>query len=172
MLDKMIGNKDTYDSIVSALRNAVNEHKWLSPQAFIPHLEKVLADVVLEKKILDKIADSLSVMDKAAEVQLNRKGEIIYDKETKDIERVPFSENIDVYMTREVLPHIPDAKAFFEEDLSKSKPILKTGAEIPFTRYFYTYTPQKSAEIYAQEFAELEKDVDERIASLFGEVQI
>ena len=53
-------------------------------------------------------------------------------------------------MAREVLPHIPDAAAFFEENLSAKKPVIKTGAEIPFTRYFYKYQqPTASEELEA-----------------------
>ena len=55
--------------------------------------------------------------------------EVIYDKATKDTEIVPFKADIDDYMAREVLPHVPDAKAFFMEDLTKKKPVIKTGAE-------------------------------------------
>ena len=71
-------------------------------------------------------------------------------------------------MAREVLPHIPDAKAFFEEDLSKKKPVIKTGAEIPFTRYFYKYQQPVPSEELEAKFMELEKSVTERIAKLFG----
>ena len=71
-------------------------------------------------------------MDKSAEIQRDKKGDIIYDKETKDTEIVKYEENIEDYMAREVLPHVPDAKWFFEEDLSKKNPVAKTGAEIPF----------------------------------------
>ena len=92
---------------------------------------------MVDKRLMDKIADGLSVMDKKAEIQRDKKGNIIYDKETKDTEIVRFDEDIDTYMAREVLPHIPDAKAFFEEDLGKKKPVIKTGAEIPFTRAFH-----------------------------------
>lgn len=70
-------------------------------------------------------------MDKTAEIQRDTKGNIIYDKETKDIEIVTYTEDIETYMAREVLPHIPDAKWFWEEDLTKKKPVIKTGAEIP-----------------------------------------
>ena len=70
-------------------------------------------------------------------------------------------------MAREVLPHIPDAAAFFEENLSAKKPVVKTGAEIPFTRYFYKYqTPVVSDELEAR-FMELELSVTERVAKLF-----
>lgn len=71
-------------------------------------------------------------------------------------------------MAREVLPHIPDAKAFFEEDLTKKKPVIKTGAEIPFTRYFYKYQAPTSSEILANQFIELEKSINQRINNLFG----
>lgn len=115
-----------------------------------------------------KIADGLSIMDKQAEIQRDRKGEIIYDKETKDTEIVKFEEDIDAYMAREVLPHIPDVKAFFEENLGAKKPVVKTGAEIPFTRYFYKYQqPTPSGELESR-FMELELSVSERIAKLFG----
>ena len=98
-------------------------------------------------------------MDKNAEIHKDKKGNIIYDKDTKDIEIVRFDETIEDYMQREVLPHIPDAKAFFEEDLSKKKPVVKTGAEIPFTRYFYKYEAPKPSSQIMDEIKELEKNL-------------
>lgn len=73
------------------------------------------------------------------EPERDRKGEIVYDKDTKDKEIVPWKEDIADYMVREVLPHLPDAKAFFTEDLTKKKPVIKTGARFPFSRYFFKY---------------------------------
>ena len=106
-------------------------------------------------------------MDKNAEIQRDRKGNIIYDKETKDTELVKWEESIEDYMAREVLPHIPDAAAFFEEDLGKKKPVIKTGAEIPFTRYFYKYQQPTASEELEAKFSELELSVSERVAKLF-----
>ena len=131
-------------------------------------LTKILANATTDKKLLDKIADGLSVMDKSAEIQRDKKGNILYDKETKDTEIVKFDESIEDYMAREVLPHIPDAQYFWEEDLSKKNPVVKTGAEIPFTRYFYKYQQPKPNEELKETFLELEKSVNERIARLFG----
>ena len=108
-------------------------------------------------------------MDKEALIQKDKKGEVIYDTETKDTEIVAYKENIDDYMAREVLPHIPDAKAFFEENLAAKKPVIKTGAEIPFTRHFYKYTKPRSSLELAAEFSELEKSVSSMIKELFGE---
>lgn len=134
----------------------------------MPVLTKILSSVTADKKLIDKIAEGLSIMDKSAEIQRDKKGNIIYDKETKDTEIVKYEESIEDYMAREVLPHIPDAVAFFEEDLSRKNPVIKTGAEIPFTRYFYKYQQPKPSEELKQTFLELEQLVQERIARLFG----
>lgn len=133
----------------------------------MPVLTKVLANVAADKKLLEKIADGLSVMDKSAEIQRDRKGNVLYDKETKDTEIVKWDESIEDYMTREVLPHIPDAVAFFEENLGAKKPVIKTGAEIPFTRYFYKYQQPVPSEELEAKFMELERSVSVRVAKLF-----
>ena len=133
----------------------------------MPVLTKALTNVTADKKLLGKIADGLSVMDKSAVIQCDRKGNMLYDKETKDAEIVKWEESIEDYMTREVLPHIPDAVAFFEEDLSKKKPVIKTGAEIPFTRYFYKYQQPVPSEELEAKFMELERLMSERVARLF-----
>lgn len=161
-------NQPLYEKIIETLKAAENETVYLSPEKFQPVLTKVLQGVTSDKKLLEKIADGLSVMDKNAEIQRDKKGNILYDKETKDTEIVKLDESIEDYMKREVLPHVPDAKAFFEEDISKKKPVIKTGAEIPFTRYFYKYQQPEPSEKLAQEFMELEKSVAERIGKLFG----
>lgn len=160
-------NKPVFDDIIAALQAAVSETVYYSPSDFMPVLTKVLSGVTADRKLLDKIADGLSVMDKQAEIQKDKKGNVIYDKETKDTELVKYEEDIDTYMAREVLPHVPDAKAFFEEDLSKKKPVIKTGAEIPFTRYFYKYQQPVPSEELEAKFMELERSVSERVARLF-----
>lgn len=166
-LENCQNNQPVYEAIVAALHNAISKEVYLSPAAFMPVLTKVLTNVTADRKLLDKIADGLSAMDKSAEIQHDRKGNVLYDKETKDTEIVKWGEKIEDYMTREVLPHIPDAKAFFEEDLSKKKPVIKTGAEIPFTRYFYKYQQPVLGEELEAKFMELERSVSERVAKLF-----
>ncbi len=169
-LDAFYETKPVYDSVLNALENAKSDNKWLSPSDFEPVLIKVLADATSDKKLIAKILDGLSVMDKSAEIQRDKKGNIIYDKTTKDSEVVKWGETIEDYMAREVLPHVPDAKWFWEEDLSKKTPVIRTGAEIPFTRYFYKYQQPTPSEELEVKFTELELSVSERIAKLFGEV--
>ena len=161
-------NEPVYKQVIAALHAAKSDKVYLSPKEFEPVLAAALAHVVIPtNKIVAAVADGLSVMDKSAEIQRDKKGNIIYDSETKDIEIVRFDESIEDYMQREVLPHIPDAKAFFEEDLSKKKPVIKTGAEIPFTRYFYKYQKPTDSHILQEQFAKLEKSIAERVAKIF-----
>ena len=167
-------SKPVYDAILEKLNGAISDSKWLSPDEFIPHLKNILGDTATDNKLIEKIADGLSVMDKDAVIQKETKGkkkdEIIYDKDSKDTEIVRWDETIEDYMAREVLPHVPDAQWFWEEDLTKKKPVIKTGAEIPFTRYFYKYQEPAPSEELEVKFTELESSVSERIAKLFKEV--
>lgn len=166
--DELLASKPLYDSILEKLNAAKSDEKWLSPSLFEPVLKKQLSGLDVDKKIFEKIMDGLSVMDKEAEIQKDKKGNIIYDKETKDTEIVRFDEDIEDYMKKEVLPHVPDAKWFWEENLSAKKPVIKIGAEIPFTRYFYKYQQPIPSDELAAKFVELEKTVSSRITSLFG----
>ena len=164
--------KPLYEAIIEKLNNAVTDQKWLSPEAFTPVLDRVLSGLTIDKKLFDKIMDGLSVMDKEAEIQRETKGKnkgaIIYDKASKDTEIVKWDESIEDYMAREVLPHVPDAQWFWEENVGAKKPVIKTGAEIPFTRYFYKYQQPEASEVLAARFSALESSVDERIRKLFG----
>ena len=162
--EKMLENKPKYDYILKVLKENKSNKKYNSPKPFIEYLSSILD---LDKKLIEKIAHGLSEMDKSAEIQRDKHGEIIYDKESKDIEIVKYNENIDDYMQREVLPYLPDAKAFWEENLSAKKPVIKIGAEIPFTRYFYKYKEPKNSEILAKEFIKIDISVSERIKNLF-----
>lgn len=166
-LESLRDGEFLYTRIFEALEAAKDSKKYLSPTAFAPVLEKVLEGVTDDKNTLEKIAEGLSVMDKSAEIQKDRKGNIIYDKETKDTEIVKFEESIDDYMKREVLPHVPDAKAFFEENLSKKTPVIKTGAEILFSRYYYKYQEPISSDVLINKFNQLQHNLDNRIKDLF-----
>ena len=169
-LDTFIKNKPVYSDILQKLRNSVSDEKYLSLDNFMPIIESVLPNV--DSKLIIKIADGLSVMDKTAEIQVEKKGkkkgQIIYDKATKDSEIVKWDENIDDYMKREVIPYLPDAQWFWDENLTKKKPIIKTGAEIPFTRYFYKYKTLAPSDRLRDKFVNLEENVAQQIHKIFG----
>lgn len=164
-LNKFIESKPLFDMIIETLRANISDKVYLSPQPFIEHLKSILS---IEKKWIEKLADGLSVMDKSAEIHKDKKGNIIYDKTTAETEVVKIEEDIETYMAREVLPHVPDAKWFFEENLDAKKTVIKTGADIAFTRYFYQYQQPTDSEELEKQFIEIEKSVSERIKKLFG----
>ena len=78
----------------------------------------------------------------------------------KDTENVPFKEDIEAYMQKNVYPYAPEAKV----DMKASK----IGYEIPFTREFYKYVaPRKSDEIFAH-LQELELQESALMAKIMG----
>lgn len=163
-LDKFLKNKATYEKLLETLKNNVSDKKWLDVKNFEPVLDDILSE--FDSKLINKVIDGLGKMDKTAIIQKDKKGNIIYDKATKDIEIVKYAEDIDDYMAREVLPYVPDAKAFFEEKADAKKPVIKVGAEIPFTRIFYKYKEQESSDKLLQDFIKLDKEIQEKVARL------
>ena len=173
-LDAFNQNKPVYDEVLEILNNNISDHVYLNVDDCENAVEDLLIGTI-DKKTIKKVIDGLSKMDKNAEIQKDKKG-IIYDKETKDTEIVPWKQNINDYMEKEVLPHVPDAKWFFEgkdeeatfeQDMGEKT--IRIGAEIPFTRYFYKYQqPTPSDELLAR-FIELDKEVDQKIKELLNE---
>lgn len=163
--EEMLARKPIYDEILQTLKKHISDKVYKEPTSFVKHLSEILS---CDKKLIDRIADGLSEMDKTAQIQRDKKGNVIYDKETRDTEIVKYTEDIETYMAREVLPYVPDAKWFWEENLGAKKPVIKIGAEIPFTRYFYKYTQPEKSEVLEEKFLTLEKSVSERIKALFA----
>ena len=81
-----------------------------------------------------------------------KKDKPVADPKLRDTESIPMNEDIDEYFKREVLPFAPDAW------IDKSK--TKVGYEIPFTRYFYKYTPPRKSEDIMVEIKALQSDLD------------
>ena len=162
-LEEFYTNKSLYDEILGVLKQNISDKVFLNLADFEKYIKPILKKY--ESKLVNRIIDGLSAIDKSADIQKDKHGEVIYDKETKDTEIVPYLMDIDDYMKKEVLPHVPDAKWFFEENITKG--IVRTGAEIPFTRYFYKYMSPEASEKLAKDFTDLENDLRSKIDSLF-----
>jgi type I restriction enzyme M protein len=106
---------------------------------------------------LAALRDAIGVRDLEGEVQM-KKGAPEPDPDLRDYENVPLDDDVEEYLRREVLPHVPDAWI----DHSKTK----TGYEIPLTRHFYVYKPPRPL---AEIDAEL-KSLEAEIQALLGEV--
>ena len=94
---------------------------------------------------------ALGERDPEAEVCRDRRGNPEPDTELRDTETVPLSEDIDTYIAREVLPHVPDAWV----DASKTK----VGYEIPLNRHFYVYEPPRPLEEIESDLQALEQEI-------------
>ncbi|WP_444951131.1 type I restriction-modification system subunit M [Micromonospora ureilytica] len=103
------------------------------------------------------LREVIGVRDPEGEVQFV-KGAPEADPELRDYENVPLHEDVEEYLRREVLLHVPDAWI----DHTKTK----IGYEIPFTRHFYVYKPSRPL---AEIDAEL-KALEAEIQTLLGEV--
>lgn len=156
-LEKQKGAKVLCENITQKLKAKTSHKVYLNKDEFIKVLKAVLEN---DAKTLEKIAAALSCDDENADIQTDKKGEILYDKDSKDSEIININADIDEYMKKEVLPHLKGAKAFDEN---------KIGAEIPFTRYFYKYQSPKSTEQIKLEFQRLEKETKELENGLFDE---
>lgn len=82
------------------------------------------------------------------------------DPDLKDSEIIPWKQNVDEYLEKNVRPYAPDYW-YNPED-------TKIGYEIPFTREFYKYeAPRKSSDIFAH-LQELEKQEQELLNKILG----
>jgi type I restriction enzyme M protein len=72
------------------------------------------------------------------------------DSKLRDSERIPLSEDIEEYYSREVEPHLPNSWIDFDKS--------KVGYEINFTKYFYQYKPLRSSLDITNDLLELEKE--------------
>ncbi len=106
--------------------------------------------------------------DENDEIIRDKKGNPKPNKELNDTENIPLKQNVQEYMEREVLPYAPDA--WIEPRKQKKGQQLElrdggvVGYEIPFTRYFYEYTPLRPSEEILSEIKELEASIAEDLA--------
>ena len=167
-LAKLMGGRPAYDAIVVALRSAVADEVFVDPKPFGDRLRDILKGCGVPTALRRKLVEALSERDESAPIQKDRHGNVVYDKSTKDTERVPMLENVEEYMEHEVYPYVPDAHVIFEENLAAKKPVIKTGAEIPFTRYFYKYQEPENPESVLAEVLELDERASAALVALKG----
>jgi type I restriction enzyme M protein len=167
---KQLKGKAFTEAVIAILKEHESGKVYMDFSKFSAALKKILNDIDgMTASRLKSIAMELSVMDKTAVVQKDRKGNVLIDPTTKDSEIIRLNQDADEYMKAEVLPHIPDAIYFYDFD-EKKKPSAtnkeKLGAEFPFTRYFYEYHEPEKADDLLTEFMALEKKLTADIADL------
>jgi type I restriction enzyme M protein len=98
----------------------------------------------------------------------NAKGHVVADKKgnpkpdssLRDTENIPLTMDMQEYMEREVLPHVPDAWI----DETKTN----VGYEINFTKYFYQYKPLRSLDEIRKDIMAIEQETDGLLKEVIG----
>ena len=167
---KQLKGREFTAAVIEALKKHQSDTEYNDFSKFVAVLKKTLAEVDgLSDSRLNGIAMELSVIDKTAVVQKDKKGHVMIDPTTKDTEIIRLNQDVAEYMAAEVLPHIPDAIYRYEFDPKKAESATnkeRLGAEFPFTRYFYEYRePEKADDLLAQ-FMALEETLSAKIAAL------
>ena len=98
--------------------------------------------------------------DTKGEIVKDKKGNPKPDSSLRDTENIPLTMDIQEYMEKEVLPHVPDAWV----DHSKTN----IGYEINFTKYFYQYKPLRSLEEIRADIMAIEQETDGLLKEVIG----
>lgn len=160
---QLINANGLYEKRRKSLGNKRND----IPQTAIDEIAKIYGDFREDKlsKIFKnedfgyrKVVVERPLRDESGKPVL-KKGKVQADPKLRDTENIPLSEDVAEYMKREVLPYAPDAWI----DESKTK----IGYEIPFTRYFYEYTPPVPSEELKREILQIESELKGSIERIF-----
>jgi type I restriction enzyme M protein len=116
------------------------------------------ADIKVPAPLFKAMLMALSERDDTADICTDVKGNPEPDPELRDYENVPLKEDVDAYMAREVLPHVPDAWV----DHAKTR----VGYEINFNRYFYVYTPPRPLEAIEADLKQIEHEIADMLAKV------
>jgi type I restriction enzyme M protein len=166
------------EAIRAALAKLQGKGRYMDREAFEGDLDDTAkkAGIKLSAPIKKAIFAALGERDQNAEICRDSKGQPEPDSELRDTENIPlpkgsalplpmefgpdkpndrlvkaFRDAIDDYMTREVLPHAPDAWVDYDK--------TKVGYEIPINRHFYVYKPPRPLDEIEADMAALEGEI-------------
>ncbi|MET8077492.1 class I SAM-dependent DNA methyltransferase [Streptomyces sp. NPDC005303] len=157
---KPVAKLERSEEFVAAVRTLLGSSWATKSDAFIALKDAVVAAGLTWPSgapFAKAVRETIGVRDPEGEVQ-KVKGAPEPDTDLRDYENVPLGEDVEDYLKREVLPHVPDAWI----DHTKTK----IGYEIAFTRHFYVYKPPRPL---GEIDAEL-KSLEAEIQALLGEV--
>ncbi len=177
-------NQSAIQSILATLES---NGRYMDRFAFETDLLEVAkrSKIKLSAPIKKAIFVALGERDRNAEICRDSNGKPEPDSELRDTENIPlpvgtalplpmefgrkkpndqlvedFRDDIDTYLVREVLPHVPDAWV----DYSKTT----VGYEIPFNRHFYVYKPPRPLDQIETDITQVEGEIAEFLKRLIA----
>ena len=166
------------DAIRTVLAALESNGRYMDREAFDADMLKAAkrAGLRILEPIKKAIFAALGQRDPDAEICRDSKGRPEPDGELRDNENIPlppettmplpmkfgpdkpndrlveaFREDIDAYIAREVLPHVPDAWVDYDK--------TKVGYEIPINRHFYVYQPPRPLDQIEADITQLEGEI-------------
>ncbi|MCU0279482.1 MAG: type I restriction-modification system subunit M [Candidatus Nanopelagicales bacterium] len=126
------------DARAELLATAVAGLGWRGTLTDLPIMvDKLLAGVVKPAAyVRNAVNRALTRRDPEGEVVTDRHGSPEPDSQLRDYEDIPLSQDVDEYLLAEVYPFAADAWADRAKD--------RVGYEVPFTRWFYRYSPPRA----------------------------
>lgn len=150
--------------LIDLLKSFSATERFNSREQFIQKLKQKIKQnklTFIKAGLIKMIWQTIGERDETAEPCRDSKGNIEPDTSLRDSETIPLGEDVDAYVKREVLPHVPDA--YIERST-----IDKIGYEIPFTRHFYKYEQLRGFEEIMDEVKALEADIQRGIKGVFA----
>lgn len=175
------------EAIRTLLATLAGQGRIMDRDVFESALDKAAktTGIKLPAPIRKAVFSALGERDPKAAICRDSKGQPEADSELRDTENIPlpegtqlplpmafgpdkpnddlvrtFRRTIDAYMTREVLPHVPDAWV----DYGKTK----VGYEIPINRHFYVYKPPRPLADIEADIRQLEGEIADLLKGLMA----
>ena len=173
------------DAIRKTLAKLEGKGRYMDRSVFESDLREVIgrAGLKLSVSIKKAIFKALGERDSEAEICRDSKGKPEPDNELRDTENIPIplgttmplpmdfgpkkpncqlvetlKDDIDAYVAREVLPHVPDSWVDYKK--------TKVGYEIPINRHFYVYKPLRPLQEIGADIDKLEGEIAELLKGL------
>lgn len=160
MPDNSVRLSETEHNVFQSFIDAYKEHfdgQRMIDRDFFQQIKKK-ASLKVTKAQVKKIRQYLGTKDETVEEVYEDPFNVsertfVWDTDLSDTEIIPWKEDQDVYLEKNVAPYAPD----YHVDEEKTR----IGYEIPFTREFYRYTPLKPSSEILQVLKELEQKESE-----------
>ena len=158
-----ITDRTVVNAFVDAYRIYFNGQRMTDTEFF--QKIKFKAGLKVTKAQIKKIRQLLGTKDETAEAIYEDPFNIsqrtyVWDTELSDTEIIPWKEDQEEYLTKNVAPYAAD----YRVDENKTR----IGYEIPFTREFYRYTPLKPSSEIFQALKDLEQQESDLMTKIMG----
>lgn len=152
--------EEQYNTFRNNLANSASDKEFKTSTEFIEYIETLTSsDYKLDKNRQKTLLSIFCEENENGEIIKDGKGNIKPSSQLRDTENIPLNENIEEYITREVLPFVPEAWI----DESKTK----VGYEIPFTKHFYKFKMPRKTEEIISEIMDIESELFGNLEKIF-----